>query len=280
MDSSNMLHCSECGVHRDHPPIHPPIEGGEPNQLPRSVAGDEIVGHIHSTETCGTADGPGLRYVLFLSGCPLRCVYCHNPDAQGKPRGTSQTVRETLEDVLKYRNFIRNGGLTISGGEPLLQADFVTAVFTGAKQAGIHTALDTSGFRGDTAPASLLEKTDLVLLDIKSWDPTIYRRLTGVAVDSTLAFSRRLDQMGLPVWIRFVLVPGWTDSEANIDGLARFVSTLTNVERVEVLPFHKMAEYKYRELGRPFRLKDTPTPTARQVADAQAIFARYGVVTE
>jgi pyruvate formate lyase activating enzyme len=241
------------------------------------ASGDDTVGYVHSIETCGTVDGPGLRYVLFLGGCPLRCLYCHNPDAQGRPRGEQTTAGEALEDVLRYRNFIRDGGLTISGGEPLLQADFVTAVFAGAKRAGLHTALDTSGFRGDRASDELLSNTDLVLLDIKSFLPDTYKRVTGVAIDSTLEFARRLERRGIEVWIRFVLVPGLTDDEANIAGVARFVASLDNVNRVKVLPFHKLGEHKYADLGIDYQLASTPPASPEQVNRAREIFARNGV---
>ena len=269
-NAEGMTTRAECG---HVSPLQLPIAG--------SVAsGRETVGFVHSVETCGTVDGPGLRYVLFLGGCPLRCVYCHNPDAQGKPSGKTITAGEAVKDVLQYRNFIRGGGLTVSGGEPLLQADFVTAVFAGAKRHGLHTALDTSGFRGDVVSESLLDHTDLVLLDIKSWDRATYTRVTGVKIDSTLAFAHRLQRRGIPVWIRFVLVPGLTDDEANVDGIARFVATLTNVQRVQVLPFHKLGEHKYAQLGINFKLSSTPQPTPQQIAKAQETFARHGVKAE
>lgn len=235
------------------------------------------LGIIHSVETCGTVDGPGLRYVLFLSGCPLRCQYCHNPDAQGRPRGEAKSASDVMADVKKYKNFLKRGGLTISGGEPLMQPDFVEAVFREAKKEGIHTALDTSGYLGYKASDSLLANVDLVLLDIKSWNPSTYRAATGVNIGPTLEFADRLDSMEKPVWIRFVLVPGLTDAESNIDGLAQFVSTLGNVERVEILPFHKMGEHKYKELGMPYKLGDTQAPTEEEVERARAIFARHGV---
>jgi pyruvate formate lyase activating enzyme len=238
---------------------------------------EDTIGYVHSVETCGTVDGPGLRYVLFLGGCPLRCLYCHNPDAQGRPRGKETTAGEALEDVLRYRNFIRDGGLTISGGEPLLQAEFVTAMFAGAKQAGLHTALDTSGFRGDRASDLMLANTDLVLLDIKSFLPDTYKRVTGVSIDSTLEFARRLQRHRIEVWIRFVLVPGLTDDEANIAGVARFVASLDNVNRVKVLPFHKLGEHKYADLGIDYQLASTPPATPEQVNRAREIFQRNGV---
>ncbi len=237
------------------------------------------MGYIHSVETCGTVDGPGLRYVLFLGGCPLRCMYCHNPDAQGKPKGEAKSPEEVLEDVLRYKNFIKDGGLTISGGEPLMQPQFVEATFKAAKAAGIHTTLDTSGFLGHKASEELLDNTDLVLLDIKSWSPLTYKYVTGVCVDNTVKFAKRLDARGNKVWIRFVLVPGLTNNEKNVDGLAEFVATLGNVERVEILPFHKMGEHKYAELGMDYQLKETPTPTKGEIEAVQAIFAKHGVAT-
>lgn len=237
----------------------------------------KVEGFIHSVETCGTVDGPGIRYVLFLHGCPLRCQYCHNPDAQGKPSGQTMTAEEAFADVLKYKSFIQKGGLTISGGEPLMQATFVEAMFRQAKAAGIHTTLDTSGFVGHKASDELLAQTDLVLLDIKSFSPMTHKLVTGVCVDQTLKFARRLDTLGNKVWIRFVLVPGLTDAEKNIDGLAQFVSTLGNIDRVEILPFHKMGEDKYKRSGIPYKLEHTPVPTSDQIERAKAIFKRHGI---
>jgi pyruvate formate lyase activating enzyme len=234
-------------------------------------------GFIHSIETCGTVDGPGLRYVLFLHGCPLRCQYCHNPDAQGKPCGETRTAEAAFADVLKYKSFIRKGGLTISGGEPLLQPDFVHAVFALAKKSGIHTTLDTSGFVGHKASDALLDLTDLVLLDIKSFSPMTHKLVTGVCVDQTLKFAKRLEARKNAVWIRFVLVPGLTDHEANIAGLAHFVSNLSNVTRVEILPFHKMGEDKYKRAGLSYQLSQTPVPTEGQISRARELFAEHGV---
>ncbi|MGZ0655981.1 pyruvate formate-lyase-activating protein [Coraliomargarita sp. W4R53] len=236
-------------------------------------------GFVHSVETCGTVDGPGVRYVLFLHGCPLRCQYCHNPDAQGQPAGETLTAEDAFADVIKYKSFIKRGGLTISGGEPLMQADFVDAMFTLAKEAGLHTTLDTSGFVGHKASDALLDKTDLVLLDIKSFSPMTHKIVTGVCVDQTLKFAKRLDERGNKVWIRFVLVPGLTNNEKNMDGLAQFVSKLGNVERVEILPFHKMGEEKYKRAGLPYKLENTPTPSEEDIACAREIFAKHGVKT-
>lgn len=260
----------------DSPTANPACAYERNNLTPPSPA---TTGFVHSVETCGTVDGPGVRYVLFLHGCPLRCQYCHNPDAQGKPSGETQTAEEAFADVLKYKSYIRKGGLTISGGEPLMQADFVDAMFTLAKEAGIHTTLDTSGFVGHKASDALLDKTDLVLLDIKSFSPMTHKMVTGVCVDQTLKFAKRLDERGNRVWIRFVLVPGLTDNEKNIEGLAEFVSKLGNVDRVDILPFHKMGEEKYERSGLPYKLGNTPTPTDDQIERARAIFAKFDVTT-
>ncbi len=239
----------------------------------------ETVGFVESIETCGAVDGPGLRYVVFLRGCPLRCQYCHNPETQGKPRGQVTTAGEVLADVLRYKSFLRRGGLTVSGGEPLMQPNFVHALMRGAKEAGIHTALDTSGFLGARASDELLDNTDLVLLDIKSGLPATYEWVTGGRLSPTLEFARRLDALGKAMWIRFVLVPGLTDGEKNIEAVARFVATLKCVERVEILPFHKMGEHKYAAVGKPYALADTPVPTQHEIMQAQEIFARCGIAT-
>ncbi|MFP4156005.1 MAG: pyruvate formate-lyase-activating protein [Opitutales bacterium] len=244
---------------------------------PSGPPAPDTEGFVHSVETCGTVDGPGIRYVLFLHGCPLRCQYCHNPDAQGKPAGSTMTAREAFADVLKYKSFIKKGGLTISGGEPLMQPAFVHAMFTMAKAEGLHTTLDTSGFVGHKASDELLDLTDLVLLDIKSFSPMTHKIATGVCVDQTLKFAKRLEARGNKAWIRFVLVPGLTDNPQNIDGLARFVSELGNVERVEILPFHKMGEDKYSRAGLPYQLGNTPTPTNDQITAARDIFAHHGI---
>ncbi|HBE67359.1 MAG TPA: pyruvate formate lyase-activating protein [Planctomycetaceae bacterium] len=248
--------------------------------LPSLGDSEQCHGHVHSVETCGAVDGPGLRYVLFLSGCPLRCSYCHNPDAQGAPSGRIQTAEETIADVLRYRSFIRSGGLTISGGEPLLQSHFVQAVFRLAKQEGIHTALDTSGFLGERASDELLGDTDLVLLDIKHGVPAEYKQITGVCLEPTLNFARRLDAMRKQMWIRYVLVPGLTDTMESIRGVASFVASLQSVDRVEILPFHKMGECKYKHLGMVYSLHETPEPTPAQVARCRDIFMNHGISTK
>ncbi|HEX7304723.1 pyruvate formate-lyase-activating protein [Lentzea sp.] len=236
-------------------------------------------GSVHSWDVSTAVDGPGTRFVLFLSGCPLRCLYCHNPDTWHMRDGHRMTLDEVSAEMTKYRRFIEvaGGGMTISGGEPLLQRDFTAAVFRRAKELGLHTALDTSGFLGTRASDTLLANTDLVLLDIKSWDPTTYRRVTSGEVAPTLTFARRLSDLGKPMWVRFVLVPGHTDAPANVEGIASFVAGLRTVERVEVLPFHKLGAPKYAALGIPFPLERVPTPDRALIDRVRDQFAAHGV---
>lgn len=227
-----------------------------------------LTGAVHSWDLSTGVDGPGTRFVVFLAGCPLRCQYCHSPDTQSMRSGTRRTVDEVLAEVAKYRQFISvaGGGVTISGGEPLLQPVFTSALLRGCRSMGLHTALDTSGYLGVRADDALLDATDLVLLDIKSWDRGTYRRVTGRELGPTLRFAQRLAHRGNRMWIRFVLVPGLTDDAANVDGVARFVASLSTVERVDVLPFHRLGVHKYVELGLPFPLADTPPPDAALIA--------------
>lgn len=221
-----------------------------------------LSGRIHSIETCGTIDGPGIRFVIFLQGCPLQCQYCHNPDCRHIEDGQAIAVDDLIQQISTYRSYIRPpGGVTISGGEPLMQPHFVTEIFKRCHEIGIHTALDTSGYCNLHLAEEVLEYTDLVLLDIKSFDPDTYTKVTGVDITPTLHLAQHLSEIGKPVWIRFVLVPGLTDDPRNVAGLAQFVATLNNVERVEVLPFHKMGEYKWEQLGYDYQLKDTQPPS-------------------
>jgi len=238
-----------------------------------------LQGIIHSIETGGTVDGPGIRFVLFLAGCPLRCLYCHNPDTHDPNRGEKKTVGDLLEEIACYKDFFTrsHGGVTASGGEPLMQAEFVTALFRGCKNMGIHTSLDTSGYLGAKATDELLSVTDLVLLDIKSFDPENYRKVTGVMLQPTLDYAERLARMKIPIWARFVLVPGLTDDFAMIERMADYLAKLGNVERVEVLPFHKMGEPKWKALGLTYALKDTLPPSAEVFEKVKGIFAIQGL---
>jgi len=236
-------------------------------------------GRVHSHDLSVGVDGPGTRFVQFLAGCPLRCLYCHSPDSWHMRDGRLSTVDEVMSDVDGYTRFIRaaGGGFTVSGGEPLLQPRFTAALLAAARERGLHTALDTSGYLGARADEALLSATDLVLLDIKSWHPETYRRVTGVEVEPTLLFARRLAERGTPIWVRFVLVPGLTDASSNVDGVARFLALLPSVERVEVLPFHRLGVVKYQTLGIPFRLAGTVPPDAALLARVRGQFAEHGL---
>jgi len=234
------------------------------------------IGQLHSIETLGTVDGPGIRYVVFTQGCPLRCLYCHNPECRYWEDGKPTSVDELMTDILRYRSYLRSpGGVTISGGEPLMQPEFTANLLKRCHAVGLHTVLDTSGYTVLSAALPVLEHTDLILLDIKSFDPDIYQRLTGVSLAPTLQFARYLSDINKPVWIRFVLVPGITDDPDNVKGLAQFVSTLNNVQRVEILPFHKMGEYKWKQLGYEYKLENVEPPTLEAVQTVVDIFKSY-----
>ncbi|MFL1897779.1 pyruvate formate-lyase-activating protein [Streptomyces tauricus] len=236
-------------------------------------------GRIHSWDLSTGVDGPGTRFVLFTSGCPLRCLYCANPDTWHMRDGREATVDEVMAEIGKYRGFVTaaGGGVTLTGGEPLLQPDFTAGVLRRCKEAGLHTALDTSGFLGARATDELLADTDLVLLDIKSFDVNTYRELTGGELTPTLNFATRLDRLGVRMWIRYVLVPGLTDDPEAVEGLARFVAGLGSVDRVDVLPFHRLGAAKYEALGLPFPLRDTPGPGPGLIKRVQAQFRDHGV---
>jgi pyruvate formate lyase activating enzyme len=240
----------------------------------------DIKGYIHSVETAGTVDGPGIRFVIFLTGCPLRCLYCHNPDTHQLKSGRIKTARKMIEEVAKYKDYLKNmgGGVTITGGEPLFQPEFTAAILKGCKELGLHTALDTNGFLGNKVPVELLDAADLVLLDIKSFDPAAYRKITGARLQPTLDFARMLSALHKPMWIRFVLVPGLTDDFKMIENMVEFVQSLGCVEHVEVLPFHKMGETKWEELNLKYTLKETPPPSADLVRRTRTAFSGRGWV--
>jgi pyruvate formate lyase activating enzyme len=227
-------------------------------------------GWIHSYETGSTVDGPGIRVTVFMSGCLLRCQYCHNPDTWHLKDGIRIDLAQAIARLKLFAGPLRHmgGGLTISGGEPMVQAGFTRGLFRAAKQLGLHTALDTAGFLGARCDDDFLELVDLVLLDIKSGDPATYERVTGKPLQPTLRFAERLSAMGKPVWIRFVLVPGLTDDPANIDAVGKIVAPMRNVEWLEVLPFHQMGAFKWQALNLEYPLESIPTPTPQQVAAA------------
>jgi pyruvate formate lyase activating enzyme len=241
-----------------------------------------VTGAVHSFDLSTGVDGPGTRFVAFLAGCPLRCQYCHSPDTWLRRNGTPTTTDQLLNEIGKYERFIKvaGGGVTLSGGEPLQQPAFTRQVLRRCHERGLHTALDTSGYLGDHADDTLLDATDLVLLDIKSFDPATYRNLTRTgSVGPTLRFARRLSALGKPMWIRFVLVPGLTDAPANVEALAGFVASLNAVQRVEVLPFHRLGAHKYTVLGLDFPLAHVSPPDADAVERARAVFRARGITT-
>nr|WP_231921597.1 pyruvate formate-lyase-activating protein [Micromonospora auratinigra] len=246
----------------------------------RPGPGGPLTGSVHSWDLSIGVDGPGTRFVAFLAGCPLRCRYCHSPDTWYRRSGRSRTVDELMAEVGRYRRFVQvaGGGVTLSGGEPLLQPRFTGEVLRRCHELGLHTALDTSGFLGARADDALLDATDLVLLDVKSRDPATYREVTRTGrIGPTLRFGRRLAERGVPVWIRFVLVPGLTDDEANVAGVADFAAGLATVERVEVLPFHRLGAHKYAELGLTFPLAGTAPPTPDLLDRVRGRFAARGL---
>lgn len=233
-----------------------------------------LTARVHSVESFGTVDGPGIRFVLFLQGCPLRCKYCHNRDTWNMNAGTIRELTDIVNEIKRYRPYFKSshGGVTVSGGEPLLQAKFVTALFKELHRLGIHTALDTAGslpVQNDIA--ELLEHTDLVILDIKHIDDKKSKDLTGVSNKNNLDFARYLNEKNIPTWIRQVLVPGYTDDENDLHKLKNFISTLSNVERVEILPYHKLGEFKWEELGEVYPLKDVEPPTEKEIQKAREI---------
>ncbi len=240
---------------------------------------ESVDGYIHSLETLGTVDGPGLRYIVFTQGCPLRCLYCHNPDTFKMKKGRLVVSGALLDDIGRSADFLRRGrgGVTLSGGEPLLQPQFIGSLLRGCKEMNLHTALDTTGHLGTQASDALLADVDLVLLDIKSFDLVIYRRLAGADLQPTIDFARRLDAMGRAMWIRFVVVPGLTDDPASVEDLADFVASLKRVGRVEVIPFHKMGEFKWQELRMDYQLADTQPPTPEAMRQVCAVFSSRGL---
>jgi pyruvate formate lyase activating enzyme len=234
-------------------------------------------GWIHSYETSAGQDGPGWRLVVFLSGCLLRCQYCHNPDTWNMYSGREITVDQVWSEVVRYLPMLTKGGITFTGGEPLVQAPFLKSLLRRAKESGLHTAVDTAGFLGDRVDLDMMHDIDLVLLDIKSWDPEVYLRLTEKELEPTLRFARRLAENHRSVWLRYVLVPGLTDVPEHIDGLARFAASLGNIERVDVLPFHQLGKSKWQDLGLNYKLESVSPPSREELNQAIAIFERHGL---
>lgn len=233
-------------------------------------------GLIHSIETFGTVDGPGTRYVVFVKGCPMRCQYCHNPDTWESVGATKMTPEEIMSDYDRYKEFYSGGGITVTGGEPLVQIDFLIELFELAKKKGIHTCLDTSGIMFKRNIPNILEKydrlmevTDLIMLDIKHIDPEEHKKLTGQPCDNIFDFLKYLDEKGKTIWLRHVIVPGITLVPEYLDRLGYFIGQFLNIKALDVLPYHCMGKTKYEQLGIDYVLKDVPEATKEQAVEAR-----------
>lgn len=235
-------------------------------------------GYIHSIESCGTVDGPGLRYVIFLQGCPMRCLYCHNPDTWEPNIGEQQSVEEVLEGFYSNLPFYRHGGVTVTGGEPMMQMDFLIELFTKLKKDHIHTCIDTSGIMFQPSNAVFMEKlekllqvTDLIMLDIKHINGEEHKKLTAHSNERILSFARYLDEQNIPIWVRHVIVPGITFYQEYLEQLGTFLGTLNNVKALDILPYHSMGKAKYDNLHMDYPLKDTPEPSKEDAEAAKRV---------
>lgn len=237
-----------------------------------------IIGRIHSLESFGTVDGPGIRFVVFMQGCPLRCQFCHNPDTWEVHKGTEYTPQQLAEEIMKYKAYMEfsRGGVTFTGGEPLLQAEFILEVCKLIKPQGIHVAIDTSGFIWNDYVKELLNFTDLVLLDIKNYDSRVYQKVTGVSLSPTLKLLDYLKENQIKTWVRYVLVPNLTDNLDSIRKLSEHLNDYPNVLKIELLGFHKMGEYKWKELGLDYKLSDTKEPDKELMQQVKEIFESNG----
>jgi len=260
------------GKARDYFEVHPA-------DLEDDAEGDDLLGYVHSWEVGSTVDGPGLRFVAFLTGCLLRCQYCHNPDTWHKHNGRPVTVLRALREIGKYTQVLKlsRGGVTLSGGEPMVQHAFMAQVFRRCKALGLHTCVDTSGRLGDRLTDAELMDIDLQLLDIKSGDPAVYERLTHQPLQPTLDYALRLSALARPMWIRFVLVPGLTDGHDNVERLADFCAGLRGVERVEILRFHQLGRDKWRRLELDYPLADTEPPDPELAERVRGQFRSRGL---
>lgn len=232
-------------------------------------------GYIHSTESFGTVDGPGVRYVVFFQGCPIRCSYCHNPDTWEFGKGKEVTAQELMKEYDSYKEFLKSGGITATGGEPLAQPEFLAELFSLAKSNGVHTCLDTAASvynpENHDAIDNVLKYTDLVMLDIKHIDSAEHKKLTGIGNENILAFAEHLCELGIPVWIRHVVVPNITDDHDELFALGEFISGLKNLKALDVLPYHDMAKKKYEQLGLEYPLGDTPPLPNEKAVEAKNI---------
>ena len=232
-------------------------------------------GYVHSLESFGTVDGPGIRFVVFLQGCPMRCLYCHNPDTWQTGIGDEMTTDEILDRYESCRPFLKDGGITVTGGEPLMQIEFVTELFEKAKKQGIHTCIDTSGITFSKNTLSqfdrLMQSTDLVMLDIKHINDEEHKKLTEQSNSNILEFAKYLEEKQIPVWIRHVVVPNITNNEKYLLELGEFIGSLHNIKALDVLPYHSMGKVKYENLGLEYALKDTPDLTKDEALHAKEI---------
>ena len=245
----------------------------------RAALASGDMGFLHSYTTGSAVDGPGVRVVAWTAGCMWRCRYCHNPDTWKMTNGIPVTVARAAEELGKYKHGLKvmKGGFTLSGGEPLMQHRFAVKLMAAAKAMGIHTTIETNGYNGDKISDAELQEIDLVMLGVKSWGAERHRDLTGMEIDHTLEFGRRLAALKKPIWVRFVLVPGLTDDAEIVKGIAGFAAELGNVERVEVLPFHQMGRFKWQALNLPYSLESTVAPTQQLIESALAIFRAEGL---
>jgi len=263
---------AESKVAHDYFAVHP-------GDIEEAKDEDDLIGYVHSYEVGSTVDGPGIRFVAFVTGCLLRCQYCHNPDTWHKYNGHPVSVSRAMRQIGKYAHALKiaKGGITISGGEPMLQRPFVTRIFRRCKELGLHTCMDTSGRLGDKMTDQDLMDIDLNLLDIKSGDPAIYEKVTRQPLQPTLDYARRLSALGRPMWIRYVLVPGLTDGYDNVQKVADFVAGLKNVERVEILRFHQMGSDKWRKLALEYPLAQVEAPSAELSERVRGQFRSRGL---
>lgn len=234
-------------------------------------------GFIHSIETFGAVDGPGIRYVVFMQGCPLRCLFCHNPDSWKINSGKKMSVGELIKDIKSYENYIKDGGVTFSGGEPLLQAEFVEKTTKKLKKMGFHVAIDTAGTIPLEKSQKAIELCDLVLLDVKAFDSALYQTITGGSDLNNKATLEFCEKIKKPVWVRHVVVPSYTLDEKHLESLAIYLSKFSCIENVELLPFHKMGEFKWKELGFDYKLYETQPPTQEEMEKVKAIFRKYNL---
>ena len=256
------------------------LGNGVPETDVRAALASGDMGFLHSFTTGSAVDGPGVRVVAWTTGCAWRCRYCHNPDTWTVTNGLPVSVGKATEELKKYRQGLKvmGGGFTLSGGEPLMQHRFSAKLLGAAKAAGIHTVIETNGYYGDKLSDAELDTIDLVMLGVKTWTPERHKDLTGVDIEPTLAFARRLAARQQPIWIRFVLVPGLTDAPDNLAGIAEFAASLGNVQRVEVLPFHQLGKFKWERLGLNYTLSDAVAPTAEAAERACEVFRKAGLI--